>query len=678
MKKIIVYLLVLIISSQAHAQNFVPKFSTKSLNELNIPVTTTSAFEKQSANKPNSFADYQKLIEEQFGSLIADAQVGNPKDKVISFKDQGYLIKGFFSKGLPVSGSYLSIFNGITESDLRLRGIVYIDAVGACTVRGVRFNEDGSRTYGEFSVSNHFGFLSAKPKAANALKIEDKSILYHTGEYNICDVYNTCDVIVALGDETSTIAVDGESSGGPFDYLEVPVSNEAIFQIGYVNIVNLLLTAERDVRMVKNNGSVFCGHVRPFVSNQGTITFEQKDGNVTYSSGPITKLSVFSIDGYKARMTEYDTSKSPIAAETFYIHPEDVSESTWEIDKSWDLLPYLSKCVKVRRLYANGCSFDGKADITNINETKPGHLSYDMNMVTGTYGFADGASFSGTFVNGQVGKGVYFWSNGDSFEGDLTDGFFYGVPVNGKTVFRDGTTEEGNWLAGYNLSANSFNRVTSRRFPSAIRDAAEKAVRSEKFDDYMSSNTIYVSFFNPFKEYADDMAARYMSYDKKECTYYFSCYEDKIQLSFQLNENNKHISEAFYDDGVLLYITYLTWYSNGEIESIRVYDQKRKELYLSCNFFSDGTLRSAYKYGPGNGGKNILLRSKEAHPTYGGYTVKQYDLDGNYERTTKWEIGENDIGNLFVVRPMAPEIFDNSGWILRNTPNKFVNGFLPK
>lgn len=674
MKKIIVYLLVLIICSQAHAQNFVPKFSTNSLNDLTIPVTTTSASEKQSANKAKSFAEYQKLIEDQFGSIIADAQMGNPKDKVILFKDYGYLIKGYFSKGLPVSGSYLSIFNGLTESDLCLRGIVYIDAVGACTVRGVRFNEDGSQTYGEFSVSNHFGYLSAKPKAANVLKIEDKSVLYHVGEYN------TCDVIVALGEETSTIAVEGVSSGGPFDYLEVPINNESIFQIGYANIVNLLLIAEQNVRMVKNNGSVFCGHVRPSVSDQGIITFEQKDGIVTYSSGPIKKLSVFSVDGYKARTTEYDTSKSLIATETLYIHPEDVSESTWETDKSWDLLPYLSKCVKVCRLYTNGCSFVGKAEITNINETKSGHLSYDMNMVNGTYSFADGTSFTGTFVNGQLGKGVYFWSNGDRFEGDLTNGYFYGVPVNGKTIFRDGTMKEGNWLAGYNLSANSFNIVTSRKFPSAIRDAADKAVRSERFDDYISSegHTINVSFFNPFKEYADDMTAKYMSYDKKKCTYYFSCYEDKIQLSFQLNKNNKHISEAIYDDGVLLYITYLTWYSNGEIESIRVYDQKRKELYLLCNFFSDGTLRSAYKYGPGNGGKNILLRSKEAHPTYGGYTVKQYDLNGNYERITKWNIGENDIGNLFSVRPMAPEIFDNRRWILRNTPNKFVNGFLPK
>ena len=79
-------------------------------------------------------------------------------------------------------------------------------------------------------------------------------------------------------------------------------------------------------------------------------------------------------------------------------------------------------------------------------------------------------------------------------------------------------------------------------------------------------------------------------------------------------------------------------------------------MELSCNFFSDGKLRSAYLYDRGNGGENILRKSKESHPTYGGYTAKLYDLNGKYERTIDWSIGEGQglFGGRYN-RDMAPK-----------------------
>ena len=79
---------------------------------------------------------------------------------------------------------------------------------------------------------------------------------------------------------------------------------------------------------------------------------------------------------------------------------------------------------------------------------------------------------------------------------------------------------------------------------------------------------------------------------------------------------------------------------------------------MICHFFTDGKLRSAYQYGRGNNGKNVLRLSKESHPTFGGYTCKQYDLNGQYERSISWEIGEKPYG-LFVYQ-FAPNrlIFD--------------------
>jgi hypothetical protein len=35
-----------------------------------------------------------------------------------------------------------------------------------------------------------------------------------------------------------------------------------------------------------------------------------------------------------------------------------------------------------------------------------------------------------------------------------------------------------------------------------------------------------------------------------------------------------------------------------------------------------------------------LRKTKEFNPTFGGYTSKLYDLNGNFEREIKWDIGE--------------------------------------
>jgi hypothetical protein len=97
------------------------------------------------------------------------------------------------------------------------------------------------------------------------------------------------------------------------------------------------------------------------------------------------------------------------------------------------------------------------------------------------------------------------------------------------------------------------------------------------------------------------------------------------------------------------------------VNTINSYYYKTKKLYLSCNFFSDGKVRSAYQYASGNNGKNILRKSKESHPTLGGYTSKLYDLDGRYERDIQWKIGTDESMWGTYETKMAPKhlIFNN-------------------
>ena len=84
-------------------------------------------------------------------------------------------------------------------------------------------------------------------------------------------------------------------------------------------------------------------------------------------------------------------------------------------------------------------------------------------------------------------------------------------------------------------------------------------------------------------------------------------------------------------------------------------------IYLSINFFSDGSFKNAYQYEKGNDGETILRKSKESHPTYGGFITKQYDLDGNYEKTIKWNIGVyDDIIWGSTIVDLSPKVLDLS------------------
>ena len=127
-------------------------------------------------------------------------------------------------------------------------------------------------------------------------------------------------------------------------------------------------------------------------------------------------------------------------------------------------------------------------------------------------------------------------------------------------------------------------------------------------------------------------------------------------MEFAVDDKGYRKWEKVFEKGTPTYINEFTWYSNGVVKSIKSYTYDTKQIYLACNFFSDGKLRSAYQYSIGNNGKNILRKSKESHPTLGGYTCKLYDLDGNYERSIDWDIGFGwSLFGGFHQQKMAPD-----------------------
>ncbi|MBR4729859.1 MAG: energy transducer TonB [Prevotella sp.] len=172
-------------------------------------------------------------------------------------------------------------------------------------------------------------------------------------------------------------------------------------------------------------------------------------------------------------------------------------------------------------------------------------------------------------------------------------------------------------------------------------------MKSNYYQEYEYSGIL--EYFDPSKEdfvFTPLLYTIHLTYDKTKKRYSCKYNNDaKIIIEFAVDNKGLRKWEIVYDkNNKPEFINEFTWYSNGIIESVKSYYYRTKKIYLSCNFFSDGTLRSAYQYGPGNSGENILRKSKESHPTYGGFTCKLYDLNGQYERSIRWSIGEALLG----------------------------------
>ena len=202
------------------------------------------------------------------------------------------------------------------------------------------------------------------------------------------------------------------------------------------------------------------------------------------------------------------------------------------------------------------------------------------------------------------------------------------------------------------------DRIEYRKRASELKKAEEE--RHKLYPEYNYSKS--VQYFNPKEEELRNTSSNifsvntHITYDVKKKQY--TCYSDRsIKITFTVDQNGYRKSEILYYNSNTdpKYRNEYTWYINGVIESIKSYDYSTNEIFLVCHFFSDGKLRSAYKYGIGNSGKNVLRKSKESHPTFGGYTCKLYDLNGKYERSISWDIGTGFLGGD---KQLAPDRLD--------------------
>lgn len=400
---------------------------------------------------------YDEKVEQWHKSIYKDNLTNGAKEKTIDFPQFHYCITGSFTKGILTDGQTVRIY--ATESDpfLVLEGKVSYLA-NRLVVKGVKYTYDGkhtTKTYGSFYVSNCAdNTMIYKPKKAGELCIADSEIEYFKGFYLDCPTI----VCVSLN---PYIAVDGKTGGRGYIEYAAPLQQLKISEIGYDRPYDLLLTTKDNAIMNWDSGLSFRGAVIPKITDEGLITFTLLSGEKTGFSQGYRTIKVIE-DGNKIRMQlENDPKNTTLYEETIYV----ADKSLIPLESYWDMSMFYNNMEHIAWKYQNGDMYEGKAKC----EIK---MSDDKEQT----------SYSTTLTDGN-----YTYSNGDSFEGNLSGDTFYGMFISGTTHFKNGDSKKGNWLSEYNLTPAQYSKLSSYRYPSIIRDSAVVFNNNNLYDGYISA-----------------------------------------------------------------------------------------------------------------------------------------------------------------------------------------------
>lgn len=271
--------------------------------------------------------------------------------------------------------------------------------------------------------------------------------------------------------------------------------------------------------------------------------------------------------------------------------------------------------------------------------------------------------------------GTYTYSNGDIFVGDMSGRKCAGIPVNGIMKFVDGSYKFGNWINEYQLSKSQVATLDSYENPSTIRKVAEMYEWSNKYTVYKPGEVI--EYFSPENEKLSYIDNDEILYDRATQWYLCKKWKNTV-LKFKIDSYGRRIKEIVYNyyNHTPEYINHFELYSNGEVKTIRTYHYDSGMLYLVINCYSDGTLKSAYRYGIGNNGRNIVRRSKEWDNDrfYKDFRTVQYDLDGKFERMIDWRIGEYGFTSNMI--NFTPEIVDIKSFKRSPLDNDYYNSHI--
>ena len=563
-----------------------------------------------------AYLNLERKIEDWMTSTKQEVVIPiNESHKTIEFPNYGYSITGYFKKGVIQEGSWITISDN--KNNYKLSGVV----LSWSRVKGVIEESNGICTYGIFKVSNYpEENIISRIKYAKELQIRNEQIEYYKG------YYNDCPTILSMN--PTCLAIDGKTSGRTYIGFYSPLDREDVELIGYKNLKELILTVNENCCIQKDYDYQhrFLGTVKPILRESGYISFRHLEGDeINNPETPETKISVKRM-GDVVKMLRIYRPNNIVISEELIVPANLISEENIRNIKF-----YYQNASEIYRVHKDSSRYKGqfKVDIVDIDDKS------FTSKITYTYG-------------------TYTFGNGDVFKGNLSGRYYAGIPIDGIMTFNDGKKADGTWIQEYELTQSQLDKLQKEyKYPTAIRDAAKKMEYSNKYIKYGHKNPeaqASICFFCPDNEHIMLRWPEYILYDKQTELYICKHKEspNATFVEFKTDKKGNHIMEIIYDNydfknstkSVPKYINILTWYPNDEIKSIRTYHYSSEQLYLALNFFSDGTLKNAYLYGVGYDDKLVLRKSKESHPTLGGYTSRLYDLFGDYEKSISWSIGD--------------------------------------
>lgn len=404
-----------------------------------------------SAVDSKSFSAIEREAQRWYDSMAADPVEKGIKEKTYLFEKQSYSISGFFQKGELANGKFVAIYDITNTPEVILEGKVSYLA-GRLVVTGKKYclDQPNVETYGAFYVSNTpDGLMTYKTNKAGDLTIEDKDIFFHYGVYQ----GSPCIIDVKNG----RFALNGKIGGRSYDELNFQIPKQSIDSIGYSDIVSLMLCAKDDVVFKEQDGSSFSGTVKPTLLDDGRVSFTYLNGQRSHLPSDFGEYEI-RVSLYGEGLMHYKSDPNPqsrLKSTTIYTNRNRNDINNW-----WDVSEYIANPDKVIWEYRNGDIYEGEASF-KIRE--------------------DGALIT------TLGKGTMSYLNGDAFEGNLSGKAFYGIPIEGKTKFRDNTTAEGNWLEVYRLTPSQYSSLASLHFPTAIRDSALAFRDDNQFQLYVKA-----------------------------------------------------------------------------------------------------------------------------------------------------------------------------------------------
>ncbi len=538
-------------------------------------------------------------------------EFGSGDERTIAFPKYNYLIKGCFLQGRLKDTWIVKVFDNSNGEKIILEGGAWYSNE-ICYVKGIHHLYTGKgeeKIYGTFILSNTDNQrLVFKKKDAQELEISCVSYDYYYGYYLNCPTL----LESRSTDGESKIFVDGESGNRSYSFFSATLSDTINCHCSVPTLFDALMLASHNATMSHSNGDIFHGKVHTNSIGDSIVGFDWLEGK--FKTHDWNK-EVWIKNGIFYFSKETNNNKDFNAKAQVYMMPKGFSP---KIHNYWDEDSYILNCDTAFIFFQDGRKFKGR--------------------ITSKVEFGSDSSYSK--ITSTLLSGKLWYSNGDVYEGDFltTNGPFF---TGGKTILADGTVLNGDWISSYKLTSEQRDKVYEADNPSDAWKIISKVFYITYRKDFRG-NGIWIDVFSNGSEEVIPKRCDKVLFEKKTGIYQCFSKDGSYEVDVEVDQEKRPIQQDVYENGELSYMVCYSWYSNGRIQSIKTYDGKGF-LMKACNFFSDGYLRSAYEYCTGNNGGRILRKSKESHPTFGGYETKLYDLDGNYERSIKWSIGDEDV-----------------------------------